>query len=140
MQNWYIGKCKLMFIFNCFFCVGGVVILFLNKCKDKGRFKYKFNYVVRIYKGVDDKCYRCVYQEQDEEVRMGVMFFKDFMVIVGDVLKINIIILGFFVFFLLEQFFFFGFFVVCKVLNFKVMFYIFDFKLVFNYFCIYVGG
>lgn len=59
--NWYIGEWKVMFIFNCFFCVGGVVIFFLNKRKDKRVFKYKLYYVVRMYKGVDDNCYKCVF-------------------------------------------------------------------------------
>lgn len=71
---------------------------------------------------------------------MGVLFFWEFMGVVGDVLKVNIIILGFFVFFFLEQIFFFVIFVVWKFFNMKVKFYIFDFKFVFDYFCIYVGG
>lgn len=71
---------------------------------------------------------------------MGVLFFWEFMGVVGDVLKVNIIMLGFFVFLFFEQFLFFVILVVRKFLNMKVKFYIFDFKLVFDYFCIYVGG
>lgn len=139
-QNWYIGKRKSMLIPNCLFRVGGAAILLSNKRKDKGRSKYKLNHVVRTHKGADDKCYRCVYQEQDEEARMGVTLSKDLMAIAGDALKTNITTLGPLVLPLSEQLLFFGFLVARKVLNLKVTPYIPDFKLAFNHFCIHAGG
>ncbi|KAG0593305.1 hypothetical protein M758_1G313200 [Ceratodon purpureus] len=139
-QNWYFGQRKSMLIPNCLFRVGGAAILLSNKRKDKGRSKYKLNHVVRTHKGADDKCFRCVYQEEDDAGKVGVTLSKDLMAIAGDALKTNITTLGPLVLPLSEQLLFFGCLVARKVLNMKVKPYIPDFKLAFNHFCIHAGG
>jgi 3-ketoacyl-CoA synthase len=139
-QNWYFGNRKSMLIPNCLFRLGGAVILLSNKRRDRARSKYKLNHVVRTHKGADDKCYQCVYQEQDETGYMGVSLSKELMAIAGDALKTNITTLGPLVLPLSEQILFFAVLVARKVFNFKVKPYIPDFKLAFEHFCIHAGG
>ncbi|KAG0568627.1 hypothetical protein M758_6G031300 [Ceratodon purpureus] len=139
-QNWYFGNRRSMLLPNCLFRVGGAAILLSNKRKDAGRSKYKLNHVVRTHKGADDKCYSCVYQEQDEQGNMGVALSKDLMAIAGETLKANITTLGPLVLPLSEQLLFFSTLVARKVLNMRVKPYIPDFKLAFDHFCIHAGG
>lgn len=139
-QNWYFGNRRSMLLPNCLFRVGGAAILLSNKRKDAGRSKYKLNHVVRTHKGADDKCYSCVYQEQDEQGNMGVALSKDLMAIAGETLKANITTLGPLVLPLSEQLLFFSTLVARKVFNMKVKPYIPDFKLAFEHFCIHAGG
>jgi 3-ketoacyl-CoA synthase len=139
-QNWYFGNRRSMLIPNCLFRVGGAAILLSNKGTDKRRSKYKLNHVVRTHKGADDKSYRCVYQEQDNEGRMGVTLSKDLMAIAGDSLKANITTLGPLVLPLSEQILFFANLVARKFFNVKIKPYIPDFKLAFDHFCIHAGG
>ncbi|XP_024395139.1 3-ketoacyl-CoA synthase 4 [Physcomitrium patens] len=139
-QNWYFGNRRSMLIPNCLFRVGGAAILLSNKRKDARRSKYKLNHVVRTHKGADDKCYNCVYQEQDQQGNMGVSLSKDLMAIAGETLKANITTLGPLVLPLSEQLLFFTSLVTRKVFNMKVKPYIPDFKLAFDHFCIHAGG
>jgi 3-ketoacyl-CoA synthase len=139
-QNWYFGQRKSMLIPNCLFRVGGAAILLSNKRKDKRRSKYKLNHVVRTHKGADDKCFRCVYQEEDDAGKVGVSLSKDLMAIAGDALKTNITTLGPLVLPFSEQVLFFTCLVARKVFNLKIKPYIPDFKLAFNHFCIHAGG
>ncbi|KAG9143779.1 hypothetical protein Leryth_011446 [Lithospermum erythrorhizon] len=93
-QNWYFGNRKSMLIPNCLFRVGGAAVLLSNKWGDKRRAKYKLVHVVRTHRGADDKSFRCVYQEQDDEGNTGVSLSKDLMAIAGMSLKTNITTLG----------------------------------------------
>ncbi|BBM97484.1 3-ketoacyl-CoA synthase [Marchantia polymorpha subsp. ruderalis] len=139
-QNWYYGNRRSMLIPNCLFRVGGAAILLSNKRSEKRRAKYQLVHTVRTHKGADDKCFRCVYQEEDEKNFMGVSLSKDLMAIAGDALKTNITTLGPLVLPLSEQLLFFGILVARKVFNMKVKPYIPDFKLAFDHFCIHAGG
>jgi len=139
-QNWYFGNRRSMLIPNCLFRVGGAAILLSNQRKDRRRSKYILNHVVRTHKGADNKCYQCVYQEEDEQGKMGVFLSKDLMAIAGDTLKTNITTLGPLVLPLSEQLLFFAILVARKVFNMKVKPYIPDFKLAFDHFCIHAGG
>ncbi|KAL2651952.1 hypothetical protein R1flu_020080 [Riccia fluitans] len=139
-QNWYFGNRRSMLIPNCLFRVGGAAILLSNKRSERRRAKYQLVHTVRTHKGADDKCFRCVYQEQDENMKMGVSLSKDLMAIAGDALKTNITTLGPLVLPLSEQLLFFGILVARKVFNMKIKPYIPDFKLAFDHFCIHAGG
>ncbi|KAL4389421.1 hypothetical protein HN51_010303 [Arachis hypogaea] len=139
-QNWYFGNKKSMLIPNCLFRVGGSAVLLSNKGSDKRRAKYKLVHVVRTHKGADDKAFRCVYQEQDDDGKTGVSLSKDLMAIAGGALKTNITTLGPLVLPISEQLLFFATLVVKKLLNAKVKPYIPDFKLAFDHFCIHAGG
>ncbi|KAL5101846.1 hypothetical protein RYX36_006173 [Vicia faba] len=139
-QNWYFGNKKSMLIPNCLFRVGGVAVLLSNKGSDKRRAKYKLVHVVRTHKGVDDKEFKCVYQEQDDVGKTSVSLLKDLMAIAGGALKTNITTLGPLVLPVSEQLLFFTTLVVKKLFNAKAKPYIPDFKLAFEHFCIHAGG
>ncbi|KAK1550537.1 hypothetical protein Q3G72_020591 [Acer saccharum] len=139
-QNWYFGNKKSMLIPNCLFRVGGAAILLSNKSRDRRRAKYKLVHVVRTHKGADDKAFRCVYQEQDDDGKTGVSLSKDLMAIAGGALKTNITTLGPLVLPISEQLLFFATLVAKKLFNAKVKPYIPDFKLAFDHFCIHAGG
>ncbi|KAJ7526017.1 hypothetical protein O6H91_17G077900 [Diphasiastrum complanatum] len=139
-QNWYFGNRRSMLIPNCLFRLGASAILLSNRRRDKRRAKYKLIHTVRTHKGADHKCYNCVYQEQDENGKVGVSLSKDLMAIAGDALKANITTLGPLVLPLWEQLLFFAVLVARKFFNVKIKPYIPDFKLAFEHFCIHAGG
>ncbi|KDP46259.1 hypothetical protein JCGZ_10099 [Jatropha curcas] len=139
-QNWYFGNKKSMLIPNCLFRVGGAAVLLSNKSTDRRRAKYKLVHLVRTHRGADDKAFRCVYQEQDDEGKTGVSLSKDLMAIAGGALKTNITTLGPLVLPISEQLLFFATLVAKKLFNAKVKPYIPDFKLAFDHFCIHAGG
>lgn len=139
-QNWYSGNRRSMLIPNCLFRVGGAAILLSNKKRDRRRAKYQLVHTVRTHKGADDKAFKCVYQEQDEEGKVGVSLSKELLSIAGGSLKTNITTLGPLVLPISEQLLFFANLVARKFLNMKVKPYIPDFKLAFEHFCIHAGG
>ncbi|PON86024.1 Very-long-chain 3-ketoacyl-CoA synthase [Trema orientale] len=139
-QNWYFGNKKSMLIPNCLFRVGGSAVLLSNKPSDRRRAKYKLVHVVRTHRGSDDKAFKCVYQEQDDNGKTGVSLSKDLMAIAGGALKTNITTLGPLVLPISEQLLFFGTLVAKRLFNAKVKPYIPDFKLAFDHFCIHAGG
>eukprot|EP00897_Mesotaenium_endlicherianum_P009615 jgi/Mesen1/8682/ME000510S08077 len=138
--NWYFGNKRSMLIPNCLFRMGGAAMLLSNRGKDRRRAKYQLVHTVRTHKGADDKCFRCVYQDEDENGQVGVSLSKELMAIAGDALKTNITTLGPLVLPLSEQLLFFLSLVARKVFNMKVKAYIPDFKLAFEHFCIHAGG
>ncbi|XP_072995499.1 3-ketoacyl-CoA synthase 4 [Typha latifolia] len=139
-QNWYFGNRKSMLIPNCLFRVGGAAMLLSNHSADRRRAKYKLVHVVRTHSGADDRAFRCVYQEQDDEGKVGVSLSKELMAIAGGALKTNITTLGPLVLPISEQVLFFATLVAKKLFNAKVKPYIPDFKLAFDHFCIHAGG
>ncbi|KAF7121175.1 hypothetical protein RHSIM_Rhsim13G0218100 [Rhododendron simsii] len=92
--NWYKGKERSMLIPNCFFRMGGSALLLSNRRRDSRRAKYRLEHIVRTHKGADDRCFRCVYQEEDEQRFKGIRVSKDLMEVGGDALKTNITTLG----------------------------------------------
>jgi 3-ketoacyl-CoA synthase len=139
--NWYLGNDRSKLVSNCIFRMGGAAILLSNKRSERKRAKYELVHVVRTHKGADDKCFSCVFQEEDENSRLGVSLSRDLMGVAGDALKANITTLGPLVLPLSEQILFFATLVGRKVFNMKkIKPYIPDFKLAFNHFCIHAGG
>ncbi|KAJ9700508.1 hypothetical protein PVL29_006023 [Vitis rotundifolia] len=138
--NWYFGNNRSMLVSNCLFRMGGAAILLSNRSSDRRRSKYQLIHTVRTHKGADDRCYNCVFQEEDETKTIGVALSKDLMAVAGEALKTNITTLGPLVLPMSEQLLFFLTLVGRKIFKMKIKPYIPDFKLAFEHFCIHAGG
>lgn len=138
--NWYFGNNRSMLVSNCLFRVGGAAILLSNRSSDRRRSKYQLIHTVRTHKGADDRSYNCVFQEEDDEKKVGVALSKDLMAVAGEALKTNITTLGPLVLPMSEQLLFFVTLVARKVFKMNIKPYIPDFKLAFEHFCIHAGG
>ncbi|PSR92776.1 3-ketoacyl-CoA synthase [Actinidia chinensis var. chinensis] len=138
--NWYFGNNRSMLVSNCLFRMGGAAILLSNRSSDRRRSKYQLIHTIRTHKGADDKCYSCVFQEEDETKRIGVALSKDLMAVAGEALKTNITTLGPLVLPMSEQILFFATLVARKIFKMNIKPYIPDFKLAFEHFCIHAGG
>ncbi|KAI4339449.1 hypothetical protein MLD38_024393 [Melastoma candidum] len=138
--NSYQGNERAMLLPNCLFRMGGAAILLSNRWSDMRRAKYKLVRVVRTHKGSDDKAYRCVFQEEDKEGKVGISLSKDLMAIAGEALKSNITTVGPLVLPASEQLVFLLNLIGRKIFNPKWKPYIPDFKQAFEHFCIHAGG
>ncbi|KAG8074078.1 hypothetical protein GUJ93_ZPchr0006g45979 [Zizania palustris] len=138
--NFYWGTRRDMMLPNCLFRMGAAAILLSNRRREARRAKYRLMHVVRTHKGADDRAYRCVYEEEDEQGHSGISLSKELMAIAGDALKSNITTIGPLVLPMSEQLLFFFRLVGRKVINKKWKPYIPDFKLAFEHFCIHAGG
>eukprot|EP00475_Leptophrys_vorax_P039126 TRINITY_DN7007_c0_g2_i6.p2 TRINITY_DN7007_c0_g2~~TRINITY_DN7007_c0_g2_i6.p2 ORF type:complete len:585 (-),score=17.51 TRINITY_DN7007_c0_g2_i6:531-2159(-) len=140
-QNLYLGKRKSMMVPNCLFRIGGAAILLSNKPSERWRSKYQLSQLVRTHMGKDDKAYRCVYQEEDDQGVVGVSLSRDLMNTASNALKTNITTLGPNVLPVSEMLLFAANTVARKVLGMKSLKpYLPDFKLAFEHFCIHAGG
>ncbi|MFS7981445.1 putative very-long-chain 3-oxoacyl-CoA synthase [Helianthus anomalus] len=106
--NWYPGKDRSMLIPNCYIRMGCSAVLLSNRGRDYRRAKYRLEHIVRTHKGADDRYFRSVYQEEDEQRFKGLKISKDLVEIGGDALKTNITTLGPLVLPLSEQLLFFA--------------------------------
>ncbi|CAN1217061.1 3-ketoacyl-CoA synthase 10 [Linum perenne] len=130
--NWYSGKDRSMLIPNCFFRMGCSAILMSNRRRDYPRSKYRLEHIVRTHKGSDDRSFRCIYQEEDEEKNKGLKVSKDLVAIGGEALKTNITTLGPLVLPFSEQILFFA----NLVPSSSSKPYIPNYKLAFEHFCV----
>ncbi|PKU67404.1 3-ketoacyl-CoA synthase 10 [Dendrobium catenatum] len=92
--TWYAGKSRSMLIPNCFFRMGCSAVLLSNRRRDFRRAKYRLEHIVRTHKGSDDRSFRCVYQEEDDQRIKGLSISRDLMEVGGHALKTNITTLG----------------------------------------------
>ncbi|KAK6927197.1 3-Oxoacyl-[acyl-carrier-protein (ACP)] synthase III, C-terminal [Dillenia turbinata] len=92
--NWYPGRDRSMLIPNCFFRMGCSAVLLSNRRRDYRRAKYRLEHIVRTHKGADDRCFRCIYQEEDDQRFKGLKISRELMEIGGDAVKTNITTLG----------------------------------------------
>ena len=139
--NWYWGNDTSKLVSNCIFRMGGAAILLSNKRSMRKVSKYELVHTVRTHKGgSDDKAFRCVFQEEDDEMNIGVSLSKELMAIAGNALKANITTLGPLVLPLSEQILFFATLVLRRLGHAKIKPYIPNFKLAFEHFCIHAGG
>ncbi|XP_057462379.1 3-ketoacyl-CoA synthase 6-like [Actinidia eriantha] len=138
--NYYQGQERAMLLPNCLFRMGGAAILLSNKRRDKSRAKYKLARVVRTHKGADDKAFKCVFEEEDAQGKVGIRLDKDLMFIAGEALKSNITTFGPLVLPASEQLLFLFTLIGRKIFNLKWKPYIPDFKQAFEHFCIHAGG
>ncbi|XP_078429872.1 3-ketoacyl-CoA synthase 11-like [Wolffia australiana] len=138
--NWYIGNNRSMLVSNCLFRMGGAAILLSNRSSDKKRSKYQLMHTVRTHRGADDVSYRCAFQEEDDEGRVGVALSKELPSVAGEALKINITRLGPLILPLSEQLRFLASWLARKLFKMNTKPYIPDLKLAFEHFCIHAGG
>ncbi|KAJ0096064.1 hypothetical protein Patl1_16445 [Pistacia atlantica] len=138
--NYYQGNERAMLLPNCLFRMGGAAILLSNRRSESRRAKYRLVHVVRTHKGADDKAYRCVFEEEDKEGKVGISLSKDLMAIAGEALKSNITTMGPLVLPASEQLLFLFTLIGRKIFNPKWKPYIPDFKQAFEHFCIHAGG
>ncbi|GMH19026.1 hypothetical protein Nepgr_020867 [Nepenthes gracilis] len=138
--NYYKGKERAMLLPNCLFRMGSAAILLSNKRCERRRAKYRLLHVVRTHLGADDKAYRCVYEEEDPQGKVGISLSKDLMVIAGQALKSNITTMGPLVLPASEQLLFLFSLIGRKIFNPRWKPYIPDFKQAFDHFCIHAGG
>ncbi|XP_047313564.1 3-ketoacyl-CoA synthase 10-like [Impatiens glandulifera] len=145
--NWYPGRDRSMLIPNCYFRMGCSAVLLSNRRRDYPRAKYRLEHIVRTHKGADDRAFRSVYQEEDEQRFKGLKVSKDLIEIGGDALKTNITTLGPLVLPFSEQIIFFA------TLVWRHLFgsttsgsknnkkpYIPDYKLAFEHFCVHASS
>ncbi|XP_062216603.1 3-ketoacyl-CoA synthase 10-like [Phragmites australis] len=92
--TWYPGKRRSMLIPNAFFRAGCAAVLLSNRRRDFHRAKYQLEHVVRTHKGADDRAFRSVYQEEDEQRIKGLSISRDLLEVGGHALKTNITTLG----------------------------------------------
>ncbi|KAK4345230.1 hypothetical protein RND71_035406 [Anisodus tanguticus] len=141
--GYYLGKDRSKLITNCLFRMGAAAILLSNRFSDYRRSKYKLKHVVRTHKGADDRAFKSVYQEQDEDGNIGISLSKSLTVVAGETLKSNITTLGPLVLPMSEQLLFFASLIARKIFKMKNIFkktYVPDFKLAFEHFFIHAGG
>nr|GLL16705.1 3-ketoacyl-CoA synthase 10-like [Ipomoea trifida] len=141
--NWYPGKERSMLIPNCYFRMGCSALLLSNRRRDYRRAKYQLEHIVRTHKGADDRAFRSIYQEEDQERHKGLKISKDLIQIGGDALKTNITTLGPLVLPFSEQLFFFANLIWTQIFPSKKAPnkpYIPDYKLAFDHFCVHPAG
>ncbi|KAK4789081.1 hypothetical protein SAY86_020400 [Trapa natans] len=138
--NYYQGNERAMLLPNCLFRMGGAAIFLSNRRSYRSRAKYRLLHVVRTHKGAEDKAYRCVYEEQDKEGKVGINLSKDLMAIAGEALKSNITTIGPLVLPTSEQLYFLVMLIGRKFFNPRWKPYIPDFKKAVEHFCIHAGG
>ncbi|XP_065849432.1 3-ketoacyl-CoA synthase 10 [Euphorbia lathyris] len=151
--NWYQGQERSMIIPNCFFRMGCSALLLSNRRRDFHRAKYRLEHIVRTHKGADDRSFRSVYQEEDEQKIKGLKVSRELMEIGGDALKTNITTLGPLVLPISEQLLFFATLVWSNLFGnnkkgdqksssatSSTKPYIPDYKLAFEHFCIHAAG
>ncbi|KAK6265731.1 hypothetical protein QUC31_016568 [Theobroma cacao] len=136
----YLGNNRAMLLANCLFRIGGAALLLSNLSSDRHRSKYELVHIFRTHEGSNDKSYRCVFEEEDEEGTVGVTLSKDLMAVAGEALKRNITTLGSLVLPVSEQLRFLATLLAKKVFKNKVNPYIPNFKLAFEHFCVHAGG
>ncbi|CAI0559321.1 unnamed protein product [Linum tenue] len=93
-RNWYGGNNRSMLVTNCLFRVGASAVLLTNRPSDRRRAKYQLCHVLRTNRASDDRCYRSVFQQEDEQNIVGVSLSRDLTAVAGEVLKENITKLG----------------------------------------------
>ncbi|XP_042408571.1 3-ketoacyl-CoA synthase 10-like [Zingiber officinale] len=92
--TWYAGRRRSMLIPNCFFRMGCSAVLLSNRRRDFRRAHYRLEHIVRTHKGADDRSFRSVYQEEDEQGMKGLSISRELMEVGGHALKANITTLG----------------------------------------------
>ncbi|OWM67973.1 hypothetical protein CDL15_Pgr017541 [Punica granatum] len=138
--NYYQGKDKDKLLPNCLFRMGGAAILLSNRWSDRWRAKYRLVHVVRTHRGSDNEAYKCVFEEQDGEGKVGISLSKDLMKIAGSALERNITTLGPLVLPVSEQVMFVLNMIGRKFLKRQWNAYMPNFKRAFEHFCIHAGG
>ncbi|XAR69566.1 Very-long-chain 3-oxoacyl-CoA synthase [Bertholletia excelsa] len=131
--TWYNGNDLDMLLPNCFFRMGASAMLLSNHLLDRWHAKYELKQLVRTHKGMDNKSFKSIYLEEDEEGKQGLCVSKDVIEVGGHALKANITTLGPLVLPVSEQFHFFTSLIFKNKLSKP---YIPNYKLAFEHVCI----
>ncbi|MED6180990.1 3-ketoacyl-CoA synthase 7 [Stylosanthes scabra] len=140
--NGYQGKAKSKLIANALFRMGGAAILLSNRKQDKKIAKYKLQHLVRTHLGSNEKAYRSVYQDPDEDGVVGVSLSRELLRVAALALRTNITELGPRVLPYSEQLRYAWSAIQTKVLQLghQKEIYVPNFKKAFEHFCIHAGG
>ncbi|KHN19642.1 3-ketoacyl-CoA synthase 17 [Glycine soja] len=140
ISSMYWGNNPSMLLVNCLFRMGGSAALLSSPLSDRQRSKYELFHTLRTHVGADDNSYKCVFQEEDDENKVGVSLSKELMNVARDALKVHITSLGPVVLPISEKLKFLVNLIERKVLKTKIESYMPNFKLAFKHFCIHTGG
>ncbi|XP_047314201.1 3-ketoacyl-CoA synthase 6-like [Impatiens glandulifera] len=138
--NCYMGNDRSMMLPNCLFRLGGAALLLTNCSSGLNIAKYRLTRLVRTHKGSHDGAYRCAFEEEDDEGKLGISLSKDLVKMASEALKSNIATVGPMVLPISEQLYFLVTLIRRKVFKIKVKPYIPNFKKAFEHFCIHAGG
>lgn len=139
-QNWYQGNERSMLIPNTIFRMGGAAILLTNKRSEASRSLYELEHIVRVHLGSQDDAYRCVYQREDEEQKIGVELNKDLVKVAARAMEANLTRMGPLVLPWGEKLAFAMNWIARKLFMMKVQSYIPSFRKAFDHFCLHAGG
>ncbi|CAK9143777.1 unnamed protein product [Ilex paraguariensis] len=78
-QNYYLGNDQSKFLVNCLFRVGGAAILLSNRSSDRKSSKYQLIHTVHTHTASFNPSYSCVFQDEDQEGKVGVSITKDLL-------------------------------------------------------------
>ncbi|XP_020110264.1 3-ketoacyl-CoA synthase 6-like [Ananas comosus] len=137
---WYTGTQRSMLIPNCLFRMGGAAILLSNRPRHRADAKYRLHHVVRTHIGADDKAYKCLYQVEDADGRLGISLSKEVMPISGQAMKRHLIELGQFVLPWWEQLLFVATLLRRSLIDPKAKVYTPEFRKAFEHICVHAGG
>ncbi|OIW20039.1 hypothetical protein TanjilG_31957 [Lupinus angustifolius] len=140
ISSMYWGNNPSMLLVNCLFRMGGSAALLSSHASDRYRSKYQLIHTLRTHVGADDNSYKCVFQAEDDENKVGVSLSKDLMNVAKDALKVHITSLGPLVLPVSEKLKFLVNLVQRKLFKMKIEAYMPNFKLAFKHFCIHTGG
>ncbi|KAI4351859.1 hypothetical protein L6164_006165 [Bauhinia variegata] len=94
-NGWYAGNERSKLLFNCIFRMGSAAILLTNRTGAKYSSKYRLIKTLRTQRAFEDKGYFSAFREEDYNGKLGVTVkMKDFIQVVGEILRTNISILG----------------------------------------------
>jgi 3-ketoacyl-CoA synthase len=139
-QNWYQGNERSMLIPNTIFRMGGAAMLLTNKTSEARRSLYELEHVVRVHLGAQDDAFRCVYQHEDAEQKIGVELNKDLVKVAARALEVNLTKMGPLVLPWGEKLAFAANWIARKLFMAKMQPYIPRFNKAFDHFCLHAGG
>ncbi|KAK6940748.1 FAE1/Type III polyketide synthase-like protein [Dillenia turbinata] len=93
-QNYYLGKDRSKVLANCIFRVGGAAILLSNRSSDRRSSKYQLIHTVNVTTSYSDSSYKCIFQEEDGEGKLGVNISRDLTSEASESIQLNLITLG----------------------------------------------
>ncbi|KAL5199521.1 hypothetical protein ABZP36_020724 [Zizania latifolia] len=134
----YEGRSPEMLLPMALFRMGSVAMLLSTS---RGTSRFRLTHIVRTLTASEDRAYRCVLHEEDDDGKTGVNLSRDLVAVAGETLKANIAALGSRVLPPSEKLLFALSFVARKVMGQKaVKMYVPDFRTAFEHFCIHAGG
>ena len=101
---------------------------------------YELEHIVRVHLGAQDDAFRCVYQHEDSQQKIGVELNKDLVKVAARALEVNLTKMGPLVLPWGEKLAFAANWIARKLLHVKIQPYIPRFNKAFDHFCLHAGG